>query len=465
MSINFRIVIFSIYTLLPLGLLAREPITSVDSLKQIVRIQRGNGELTKAIATNNRIIKLCADLNLNDELADAYMTAGNLFSNQSRYEDSFHYIKLALQVPGVKNSIRMRVRAFGEFGRNYYGLGFYKSSEDSYTQGLKWADKISDPNLRTNSIVYLHGLRSFLYETQKLYSKSLKDLQTAYSIRPNPLLASRIAKHYTVFDWNQDSAMFYLQQAEKFIKRGEATTYQQSIVLRNQGRYYSKIGQFDAALETLARSLEISEVLGKPITLLDTYELIHEVAMQAGDAAKQQLALREIKRLNDSLHILKSQAIEIPLSQAKQYYAEQQERRLYISAAITTIIVSIAIFFFMRLHRRQKSKVNEKINEYVHQADFHSKLIEKAHQNSPDFLVSFAHQYPQFIEKLKEYNSDVTSSELTFCAMTFLDLTTKEIASATYVTVRAVQVRKNRLRKKYNIDSSVDFNRWTQNLV
>jgi DNA-binding NarL/FixJ family response regulator len=49
--------------------------------------------------------------------------------------------------------------------------------------------------------------------------------------------------------------------------------------------------------------------------------------------------------------------------------------------------------------------------------------------------------------------------------MTFLNFSTKNIAQYTFVTVRAVQIRKNRLRKKLNIASDIDFNNWMRDQV
>ncbi|MNE39864.1 hypothetical protein D3C81_1268960 [compost metagenome] len=49
--------------------------------------------------------------------------------------------------------------------------------------------------------------------------------------------------------------------------------------------------------------------------------------------------------------------------------------------------------------------------------------------------------------------------------MTFLNFSTKNIAQYTFVTVRAVQVRKNRLRKKLNIASDIDFNNWMREQI
>ena len=92
-------------------------------------------------------------------------------------------------------------------------------------------------------------------------------------------------------------------------------------------------------------------------------------------------------------------------------------------------------------------------------------LMELAKENSPEFLLVFKDVYPEFIDKMKEFDENIRNSELIFCSLTFLNFSTKEIAQYTFVTPRAVQIRKNRLRKKYNIPSDVDFNSWMRDLT
>lgn len=92
-------------------------------------------------------------------------------------------------------------------------------------------------------------------------------------------------------------------------------------------------------------------------------------------------------------------------------------------------------------------------------------LITLAKNNDAEFLTVFSEIYPGFVASLKRINPKIRSSELEFCAMTFLNFSTKNIAQYTFVTVRAVQVRKNRLRKKFNIASDVDFNNWMRDQI
>ena len=99
------------------------------------------------------------------------------------------------------------------------------------------------------------------------------------------------------------------------------------------------------------------------------------------------------------------------------------------------------------------------------ETDKFNNLITLAKNNNAEFLTLFNELYPEFVESLKAINPKIRSSELEFCAMTFLNFSTKHIAQYTFVTIRAVQIRKNRLRKKLNIASDIDFNNWMRDQI
>jgi len=87
-------------------------------------------------------------------------------------------------------------------------------------------------------------------------------------------------------------------------------------------------------------------------------------------------------------------------------------------------------------------------------------LMTFANNNDVGFLPLFMELYPNEIERLKEINPKISTSEISFFAYAFLNFSAKNIAHIQCVTLRAVQVRKNRIRKKYNIPSDADFNMW-----
>ena len=132
--------------------------------------------------------------------------------------------------------------------------------------------------------------------------------------------------------------------------------------------------------------------------------------------------------------------------------------------------------FLLARNRKAKKKLIKKNRELISktnkigllkeelETNIFNDIIELAKSNSPEFLPLFGEGYPEFIKAMKLLDSSIKSSELYFCALAYLNFSTKDIANFTFVTTRAVQVRKNRLRKKYNIPSEVDFNEWFRSL-
>ena len=111
---------------------------------------------------------------------------------------------------------------------------------------------------------------------------------------------------------------------------------------------------------------------------------------------------------------------------------------------------------------RQLDSTTKKIEllEEELESNINQDIVELAKSNSPEFLPLFEKGYPEFVAAMRSLNPSIRSSELYFCALAYLNFSTKDIADFTFVTIRAVQVRRNRLRKKYNIPSEVDFNEW-----
>ncbi|KQK25658.1 MULTISPECIES: helix-turn-helix transcriptional regulator [Chryseobacterium] len=87
-------------------------------------------------------------------------------------------------------------------------------------------------------------------------------------------------------------------------------------------------------------------------------------------------------------------------------------------------------------------------------------ILRLAKENSPRLLSKYKSLHPDFFEKLALIQFNLQNSELIFCIYLKLNLSTKEIATYTFVTPKAVQNRKNRIRKKLNIESSIDIYKW-----
>lgn len=185
--------------------------------------------------------------------------------------------------------------------------------------------------------------------------------------------------------------------------------------------------------------------------------------------------LKEYNAISDSLERHNKMVSDLILSGIvkKKEIALSKKTSLFVYIVGGLIILSILLVIFLilrnRIHKRILIKKNEQLHSTIEKIDLleeeiesniYQDIVELAKSNSPEFLHLFEKGYPEFTEAMRILNPSIRSSELYFCALAYLNFSTKDIANYTFVTVRAVQVRRNRLRKKYNIPSEVDFNEW-----
>lgn len=132
---------------------------------------------------------------------------------------------------------------------------------------------------------------------------------------------------------------------------------------------------------------------------------------------------------------------------------------------ILILILILILFYFTNQLKCLRTAYSNNFSTVNYSNDSLKYLIELAKNNNPQFIIYFIDLKPKFLEAFKNLDPNIRNSELTFLAYSYLNFSTKEIANYTYVSNRAVQMRKNRLRKKYNIDSKTHFNEWVREIV
>ncbi|MGM1430090.1 helix-turn-helix transcriptional regulator [Sphingobacterium lactis] len=138
---------------------------------------------------------------------------------------------------------------------------------------------------------------------------------------------------------------------------------------------------------------------------------------------------------------------------------------------ISIVLLMVTLFIFIRQYKKIISKYKDNkqlLNKQEQEAkvllvkvnDAFEEVIQLARSNHPNFYVRFQECYPQFEPKLLRLNPNLQNSELTLLAYIYLNFQTKEIADYTFKSVKTIQNRKHLLRKKLNIQPSVDLYVW-----
>ncbi|TLX71953.1 hypothetical protein E9993_19260 [Labilibacter sediminis] len=86
--------------------------------------------------------------------------------------------------------------------------------------------------------------------------------------------------------------------------------------------------------------------------------------------------------------------------------------------------------------------------------------IELDDDNWDDFELRFDQAHNNFIKKLKAEFPELTSKDLKICAYLRMNLSSKEIANLLNMTVRGVENARYRVRKRMNLDASVNLTEW-----
>lgn len=80
------------------------------------------------------------------------------------------------------------------------------------------------------------------------------------------------------------------------------------------------------------------------------------------------------------------------------------------------------------------------------------------------FETAFNHADKDFFKKVKKAHPELTTNDLKLCVYLRLNMTSKEIAPLLNISHRSVEIKRYRLRKKINLDKSVNLNNYFMNL-
>lgn len=157
--------------------------------------------------------------------------------------------------------------------------------------------------------------------------------------------------------------------------------------------------------------------------------------------------------------------------------------KFYLAALVLIVAFAILLIaFIIRLNKaelllraeneEEAYKAQQKINELVKKIELNEQdrspvkmeelkeIVQLAVENNPAFLVKFNEFDPSFSKKLLEIAPTLVAAEIEFCVLLRLNFETKEIARYTKTSVRSVESRKYRIRKKFDIPSTMDINIW-----
>jgi len=460
---------------------------AVESLLAKAREFGQAGQLLPYIETSIKALHLANEADYDEGkaksgsyIAEGLVTAG-LFKEGlkqlDRIESTDYYKNEIFMQSEV---LRLRGRAYGELKLNQQALRAFRLQ-----QGLikKLTGEKQIKSLQFNyeylSVAFLRmGQLDSMQKYTELQLKNLRVFQEKDAAMRYQIVYENFARLY-IERGDFAKAQQYLDKSLELMKK-----YKIPVVMNTYGTLgllEKKRGDFKKAAAFYEEGLSRKRAAGSRIGMKNSYRELADFYRKTGlDKAKADRYEMAFSRLNDSLEnenrAVVDQVLSLILKLKDQESDTKVSKSIKLSIIALVLLVVVTAFFVWRTRRNRKilgqkdealqetETVNRELTEQIGENKFNN-LIDLAKSNNPEFLTLFTELYPQFIHALKSLDPKIRTTELEFCAMAFLNFSTKNISEYTYVTIRAVQVRKNRLRKKFEIPSDVDFNNWMRELV
>lgn len=404
------------------------------------------------------------------------------------YKQGLNYLKLAEKQPYFKTSIKFSVDVARLKGRAYGGLKMYKLSVQEFRKQLFFSNKLSDTAERNLFTFWGYQNLSAVFEMQNQRDSVSKYLK----------LQEKVLRRFNKKDAGLMLSTTYVQNAEDKIGRKDflnARLYLDSSLalvkkyninylyytLEGMGDLERALGNKEKAVDYYEKALENALEINDLGARNELYKVLGDYLTENHmDIDKANTYLYYYQKAHDSIENEHKNAVEFALDEIlnknERDHEEKIRQYIYMIVSISVSVFGLlfACFYYSKRRKselliKEKQKViEENENLKINLGETNNKKIEElvtlAQNNSPEFLILFKELYPDFISKLTALDPHIKSSEVLFCAFAYLNFSTKEISQYTFVTVRAVQIRRNRLRKKYNISSDIDFNHWMHNL-
>lgn len=444
----------------------------LDSLfSQKVKMLFEEGKLDESLVVCKEVISGYEQLNEDKSALKAYVRAANICSNLFRTKESLQYLDIAAEKNAAIKDKYLESRINGGYGRNYQNLGFNDLALKYYDKAISIAEKNNDKI----NLEYFYGLQSVIYEEQKEINKLYRSLTKAHKSRPTVYNSARLAKYFLSFRKNLDSAKFYLDLGEKMAATKKFPLFQESILQRNQGRYFMEKNDYAKAVFYLEKSLAISKQLNKPQDVKETHKMLAKAYKSLKDDEKSVQNLEKYTAITDSLLAERQKIQHLPIEKVikeKEESSKKSFSKLYI--IIFAIVLLFAVIYFISrkkfsakslekemeisLKEEENLQLQQKVNEKF------DDIIQLAKNNSPEFFTRFQEIYPHVISNLLKVNPRLRVSELTLCAYIYLGFNTKDIANYTFRTISTVRNRKHNLRTKLNIPAEESTELWFKNI-
>ncbi|WP_415327150.1 helix-turn-helix transcriptional regulator [Chryseobacterium sp. MMS23-Vi53] len=266
-----------------------------------------------------------------------------------------------------------------------------------------------------------------------------------------------------------DSAEYYLNKTFPLLNNHHIE--EKAMVLNTFGDLYTAKKDYKKALDYYHQVLNVYTKMNRKRSILSTYKCISHVYDLSGDSVNENEYLKKYTLLHDSIEIDERKTYNNIVEKiVSENEAEDGKNKnfFFIAIAILAAISGVIIYFVSKAYAKKHKLKDKIISEKETETDELKKKLntafdeinQLAKSRDPLFLARFKEVYPEFFEKLTAKNPDLTEHDIKFAAYIRLNLTNKDIVQFENTTLRAIEMKKYRLKKKFDLSSDIDFNKW-----
>lgn len=415
----------------------------ITNLVNIAGIQHDQNEFDAALETLNKALKKSEEKGDSVRISICYTNIGNVYKQMNNPE-ALGYFQKALKI-SKDYDVAHNVNNHLNIGSIYTDRGDFANAMKSFDEALTLAQKA---NLRS-SIGEVYVKMGTLYFAQKKYSMAMeyiqKALDIAQKIRYNDLqkdcnqLLSEI--NATIGNY-KDAYAYHVEYKTLYDSIFNEKTTRKIALLESSYKFEKERQLYE--LEKSGRELRIKSQQQAILLLVVTSLLILllSIAVYRSGRLKKRVLELEIENINKEL-----EANQKIMAVAKLKLIQNSERDLHNVKMLEDIGKST-------VGDGQKN-LSSLISNYK---------IQTNHSNWEEFETLFTKINTSFWDKLSELNPNLTPNERKLCAFLKLNMSNKDIMLITFQTEDALKKSRLRLRKKFDLDRSINLTAFINNL-
>ncbi|TDO21347.1 tetratricopeptide repeat protein [Pedobacter duraquae] len=422
-----------------------------------------NKQLNKARLTYNKALTIYNQTGNLKGQAQILGNIGHSYEKRQQYDSAFYYQHLALKRYTQAGFKQGAAKIYENLGSIYEDLAKYDSAYVSFSQSLQL---YKEEHNEIGSIEVINNLGDILRKTGK-YPESIA--QTRIALR----LAEKTGNMYQVASACRDLGRTYdlMHQMDSAYRYAELSRkysldlYSQDGV--KQTTFLQVLYDINKKSDEIARLNNIRKVnritgvavavvivliiiLGVVIFSRQRFKLRVQENQARQKAAEHEVVKLELKNQQLEESTLKQQ-LDIKSRELSTHTLNLIKNNQFLEHLRSTLQAMVK-----EEKRDQKKQMQQLISE-INESFNHE-------QHWKEFTVAFEQVHQEFFDSLKQFSTQLTSTDMRLIALLKMNLDSSDIATLLGISTDSLRVSRYRLRKKLNIAQGDNLTAFVQKL-